>query len=79
MKTILVCPACGYEQLERVARRGFLREKLFPIFGFYPWECVICRKEFLIRKRGVRYRRVTSVSEVARDHVVLPEGSRNGS
>jgi ssDNA-binding Zn-finger/Zn-ribbon topoisomerase 1 len=78
MKTKLVCPACGHEQLARIARRGFLRKKLYPILGFYPWECAMCRKEFLIRKRGAGYRRVSSASPSAREHVAPQESGRSG-
>ncbi len=76
MKIKLVCPSCGHEQLARIARRGFLRQKLYPILGFYPWECAICRKEFIIRKRGAGYRRASSATDASRDKVVAPEGSR---
>jgi len=76
MKTKLVCPGCGHEQLARIARRGFLRKKVYPLFRFYPWECAMCRKEFLIRKRGAGYRRVSSSSQAARERVVSPENGR---
>ena len=77
MKTKLVCPACGHEQLARIARRGFLRTKVYPLLGFYPWECAMCRKEFLIRKRGAGYRRVSSAAQPGREQVVSPENGRN--
>jgi ribosomal protein L37AE/L43A len=77
MKTKLVCPACRHEQLARIARRGFLRTKVYPLFGFYPWECAMCRKEFLIRKRGAGYRRVSSASQAARDQVVSSENGQS--
>lgn len=57
MKTRLCCPRCRQDQLARIARRGFLRQRVLPFFGFYPWECAICRKEFLKRKRGAAYRK----------------------
>ncbi len=58
MRTKLKCPNCGQEQLSRIARHGFLRKIVYPLFGFYPWECAICRKDYLIRRRGGSYRRV---------------------
>lgn len=60
MKTKLTCPHCRREQLARIARRGFFRQKLCPIFGFYPWECSMCRRQFLLRKRGGAYRKSSS-------------------
>lgn len=59
MKKKLTCPNCCHEQLARIARRGFLRERLFPIFGFYPWECAMCRRQFMLRKRGAAYRKAS--------------------
>lgn len=70
MRPKLVCPNCGHEQLARIARRGFLRKKIYPLFGLYPWECAMCRKEFLIRKRAAGYRRVPSASQAAREQQV---------
>lgn len=57
MKKKLRCPNCRREQLARIARHGFLRRKLFPVFGFYPWECAICRRQFMLWKRGGAYRK----------------------
>ena len=43
--------------MRRVARRGFLQQKLFPLFDLYPWECAYCREVTLARKRNHRKRR----------------------
>jgi predicted RNA-binding Zn-ribbon protein involved in translation (DUF1610 family) len=48
------CPECGLEGLRRIGRHGFLRRKLWPLFGLYPWECRHCGKVTLRRSRGVR-------------------------
>jgi hypothetical protein len=40
----MVCRKCGSDDLRREHRRGFLQMKDFPIFGFYPWECIKCGK-----------------------------------
>ena len=60
MKKKLPCPACRHEQLARIARRGFARQRLWPIFGYYPWECAMCRRQFLLRKRGAAYRKANA-------------------
>jgi len=54
------CPSCGSNKLRRLPRFGFLQQKVFPIFGFFPWECPICRQTRLYRKRGKRVRRHSS-------------------
>ena len=43
--------------MRRLGRAGFLQAKVFPLFGYYPWECSICRRKRLLRLRGKRRRR----------------------
>ena len=40
--------------MRRLARAGFLRKWILPLFGYYPWECFACRKVRLLRVRGKR-------------------------
>ena len=47
-----LCLNCGNEQMRRLARRGFLQNKVYPLLGFYPWECLACRTIMMLRKRG---------------------------
>jgi hypothetical protein len=47
-----ICPHCGDEQMRRLARRGFLQTRIYPLLGLYPWECVACRTIKMFRKRG---------------------------
>lgn len=68
MKKKLMCPNCHREQLARIARRGFLRERFFPIFGYYPWECGMCRRQVLLRKRGGAYRKSSRKGTPVQDH-----------
>jgi hypothetical protein len=42
--------------MRRLPRAGFLQQYILPFFGYYPWECPICRKPRLIRYRGSRER-----------------------
>jgi predicted RNA-binding Zn-ribbon protein involved in translation (DUF1610 family) len=51
----LECPHCHQQHLMRIARKGFLRNRIYPIFGLYPWQCVICGKQYLMRKRSAGY------------------------
>jgi len=40
--------------MRRLARSSFLQKYVFPLFGYYPWECFACRKIRLLRVRGKR-------------------------
>jgi hypothetical protein len=43
--------------MHRIRREGFLRVKLAPLFGFYPWRCSSCGAEHMFRERGERKRK----------------------
>jgi hypothetical protein len=47
-----VCPRCGIDYLRRMSRSGFLQRVIYPIFGYYPWRCRVCRGSYMIKKRG---------------------------
>ncbi len=51
------CPDCGSRHLRRLPRQGFMQLKVYPFFGYFPWECPICRQTRLYRKRGKRTHR----------------------
>jgi hypothetical protein len=55
-RTGMHCKNCG-APLRRLARKGFLQLKVYPVFGLYPWECPLCRKELMVKKQYVRKRR----------------------
>lgn len=59
----LACPSCGNRHLQRLARRGFLEKKVYPIFGYYPWECPACRVTRYFKKRGQRMQRKKRIEE----------------
>jgi hypothetical protein len=46
---IVVCKRCG-GMLSRVRRHGLNR--LFSLFGYYPWKCEDCYKVRLYHARG---------------------------
>jgi hypothetical protein len=31
---------------------GFLQTTLLPYFGYFPWECVMCRRKTYFRDSG---------------------------
>lgn len=43
--------------MRRLPRMGFLQRKIYPIFGYYPWECSSCRGVKLFKYRGKRRKR----------------------
>ncbi|MFZ0633489.1 MAG: hypothetical protein WBD06_05545 [Acidobacteriaceae bacterium] len=51
----LGCPNCRQQQLVRVAREGFFRSHVFPIFGFYPWQCAKCGRQYLVPRRAAGF------------------------
>jgi hypothetical protein len=46
----MTCRKCGADALRRENRRGFMQYKVFPLFGLYPWECMMCREVLLYQK-----------------------------
>jgi len=46
------CPRCGSNYFRRMSRVGFLEERIYPLFGHFPWRCTGCGGNFLIKKRG---------------------------
>jgi hypothetical protein len=34
--------------------------KVYPLFGYYPWECPICRKPVMQKKQYMRKKRRSS-------------------
>jgi DNA-directed RNA polymerase subunit RPC12/RpoP len=52
----LQCPRCQQLTMRRIKRSGFLQKNLLTWFGYYPWECAICRLRKLIKDRGTSKR-----------------------
>jgi hypothetical protein len=49
----MYCVTCGCE-MRRVMRESFLQRKVYPRFGYYPWECPLCREPILYKVRHLR-------------------------
>jgi hypothetical protein len=43
--------------MRRLVRESLLQRRVYPLFGYYPWECPLCRETVLLRKRYARRRR----------------------
>jgi DNA-directed RNA polymerase subunit RPC12/RpoP len=48
------CPKCKFGPVSRTKREGFWEQKLYPLLGFYPWECTSCRRRLLLKARYKR-------------------------
>ena len=44
------CEYCG-NALRRLARQGFMQTEIYSRFGYYPWECPLCREPMLVRQQ----------------------------
>lgn len=50
------CRYCDVIELRRQGRTGFWQTRVLARLGFYPWECGLCRRIFLLRQRYQRQR-----------------------
>ncbi len=48
--------------MRRLPRHGFMQKHVYPRFGYYPWECPICRRTMILKKRGHRRHHVAHVA-----------------
>jgi DNA-directed RNA polymerase subunit RPC12/RpoP len=56
------CDYCG-NQLRRLAREGFLQKKVYSKFGYYPWECPLCREPIMVKQQHRLKKRSEGKSE----------------
>ncbi|WP_124847138.1 hypothetical protein [Acidipila sp. EB88] len=59
------CPHCEKAELRRHGRFGFMERVVFTYFGYYPWECGLCRRIFRLRQRFGVSARSASLPAVA--------------
>ena len=45
------CEQCGCDKVLRVSRQGFMRTRVYPLFGFFPWRCSRCGHDVMLHKR----------------------------
>jgi len=50
--TTLNCKHCGSTYISRIYREGLMQERIYPLFGLYPWRCKICREKQMLRRRN---------------------------
>jgi hypothetical protein len=63
----MYCVTCGCE-MRRLMRESFMQRKVYPLFGYYPWECPLCRELVMFKARHVRKRKSKSSGSQAADH-----------
>ena len=44
------CRKCG-DRVFRIYRKGFMQEKIYPYFGYFPWRCINCHNHVMLHKR----------------------------
>lgn len=54
LSTSKKCSACGEAEMRRLNRIGFWERHVLSFLGYYPWECVFCRKKRFRRGSGTR-------------------------
>ena len=50
------CDYCG-NQLRRLVRKGFMQKNIYSWFGYYPWECPLCREPMLVKQQHLLKKR----------------------
>ena len=55
-KTVVekICIGCRGRQFRRVNRNGFLQHRVLTKLGYFPWECILCRRRIFFRDDGRR-------------------------
>jgi hypothetical protein len=48
----MICTKCKSYRIRRIKREGFLRKRLAPLLGFYPWRCSTCGTVQLLKTSG---------------------------
>jgi hypothetical protein len=67
----MACKNCGANDMMRRKRESFLEKNIYPLFGYYPWVCHICKERTLLKTRGERRKKKRtpeSDQEYNRDH-----------
>jgi len=62
----MYCVTCGCE-MRRLMRESFLQRKVYPLFGYYPWECPLCRELVMFKARHRKRKRSKSKESSAAD------------
>ena len=73
----LRCSQCGGSHLRRLPRKGFMQEKIYALFGYFPWECAHCRRTTMHRLRSRRAKQTALADQSSEDskEVISATGS----
>ncbi len=47
----IYCRQCSSDRIFRVFRKGFMEERIYSRFGYFPWRCLSCGSRVLLRRR----------------------------
>ena len=50
----MACKTCGANEMAGRKRESFLEKNIYPHFGYYPWVCLTCKQQVLLKVRGER-------------------------
>jgi hypothetical protein len=51
----MLCPTCNRGgELARTRRVGLLERHVYPLFGYFPWICALCKVRIFLKCRGER-------------------------
>ena len=56
------CQRCQQAEMRRLNRRGVLEKFVLSNCGYYPWECVECRKKRYLRDNGQQHQGVSTAA-----------------
>lgn len=62
VKDLVFCRKCGSSRVLRVYRKGFMQERIYPHFGYYPWRCMSCGDHVMLRKRKRAWTKIRNTS-----------------
>ena len=48
------CSTCQSRQFRRINRNGFMQHRVLTRLGYFPWECILCRRRMFFRDEGRR-------------------------
>ena len=72
------CVKCGCE-MRRLMRESFMQRRVYPYFGYFPWECPLCRELTMYKVRHLK-RRKSRRDEAGVDELEVPgKSNRNSS
>jgi hypothetical protein len=61
----MTCKKCKHGNLFRVNREGFLENRVYNRWGYYPWLCASCKRRSIVKARGERRKKQAEFEPVS--------------